>query len=173
MAIVMLDILICKARVPVGRIILELPAGMLDDDKGDFVGTAVREVYFSLPLIHYLFLFWYIAVLKVHVLWPFSLVCLTFLFVFPSDVTVLNYIIFLVFMTMIGWRRDWYEVKCRRHGWPHCFPWLCNWMQSFPFRGVFLSLLPKDLIALFAFSNFMIRTMQIFVIIWHGNMSIV
>ena len=24
--------------------ILELPAGMLDDDKGDFVGTAVREV---------------------------------------------------------------------------------------------------------------------------------
>ncbi|KAL2321613.1 hypothetical protein Fmac_025992 [Flemingia macrophylla] len=33
-----------QARVPVGRIILELPAGMLDDDKGDFVGTAVREV---------------------------------------------------------------------------------------------------------------------------------
>lgn len=33
-----------KVRVPVGRIILELPAGMLDDDKGDFVGTAVREV---------------------------------------------------------------------------------------------------------------------------------
>jgi hypothetical protein len=25
---------------------LELPAGMLDADKGDFVGTAVREVYF-------------------------------------------------------------------------------------------------------------------------------
>ena len=46
MAIFMLDILIYKARVPVGRIILELPAGMLDDDKGDFVGTAVREVYF-------------------------------------------------------------------------------------------------------------------------------
>lgn len=57
MAIVMLDILICKARVPVGRIILELPAGMLDDDKGDFVGTAVREVYFSLPLILSLFLY--------------------------------------------------------------------------------------------------------------------
>ncbi|OIW09832.1 hypothetical protein TanjilG_20539 [Lupinus angustifolius] len=33
-----------QARVPVGKIILELPAGMLDDDKGDFVGTAVREV---------------------------------------------------------------------------------------------------------------------------------
>ncbi|XLS77706.1 hypothetical protein HN51_061931, partial [Arachis hypogaea] len=29
-----------QARVPTGRIILELPAGMLDDDKGDFVGTA-------------------------------------------------------------------------------------------------------------------------------------
>ncbi|XP_020978151.1 nudix hydrolase 14, chloroplastic-like [Arachis ipaensis] len=26
-----------QARVPTGRIILELPAGMLDDDKGDFV----------------------------------------------------------------------------------------------------------------------------------------
>lgn len=33
-----------KVRVPVGKFILELPAGMLDDDKGDFVGTAVREV---------------------------------------------------------------------------------------------------------------------------------
>ncbi|KAI4327043.1 hypothetical protein L6164_019546 [Bauhinia variegata] len=33
-----------QVRVPVGRTILELPAGMLDDDKGDFVGTAVREV---------------------------------------------------------------------------------------------------------------------------------
>ena len=33
-----------KVRVPVGRFILELPAGMLDDDNGDFVGTAVREV---------------------------------------------------------------------------------------------------------------------------------
>ncbi|XLR23582.1 hypothetical protein S83_051482, partial [Arachis hypogaea] len=32
-----------QARVPTGRIILELPAGMLDDDKGDFVGTAVLE----------------------------------------------------------------------------------------------------------------------------------
>ncbi|XP_006846892.2 nudix hydrolase 14, chloroplastic, partial [Amborella trichopoda] len=31
-------------RVPVGRSILELPAGMLDDDNGDVVGTAVREV---------------------------------------------------------------------------------------------------------------------------------
>lgn len=34
----------CKVRVPTGRFVLELPAGMLDDDKGDFVGTAVREV---------------------------------------------------------------------------------------------------------------------------------
>ncbi|KAF4403975.1 hypothetical protein G4B88_014431 [Cannabis sativa] len=33
-----------QVRVPVGRLILELPAGMLDDDKGDFAGTAVREV---------------------------------------------------------------------------------------------------------------------------------
>lgn len=33
-----------KVRIPVGRIILELPAGMLDDDKGDFLGTAIREV---------------------------------------------------------------------------------------------------------------------------------
>lgn len=33
-----------KVRVPVGKLMLELPAGMLDDDKGDFVGTAVREV---------------------------------------------------------------------------------------------------------------------------------
>ncbi|XP_059441125.1 nudix hydrolase 14, chloroplastic isoform X3 [Corylus avellana] len=33
-----------KVRVPIGRLILELPAGMLDDDKGDFVGTAAQEV---------------------------------------------------------------------------------------------------------------------------------
>ncbi|OUZ99476.1 NUDIX hydrolase domain [Macleaya cordata] len=33
-----------QVRVPVGRLILELPAGMLDDDKGDVIGTAVREV---------------------------------------------------------------------------------------------------------------------------------
>ncbi|KAJ4806409.1 hypothetical protein LUZ62_018975 [Rhynchospora pubera] len=33
-----------QVRVPVGKFILELPAGMLDDDQGDFVGTAVREV---------------------------------------------------------------------------------------------------------------------------------
>ncbi|XP_011081073.1 nudix hydrolase 14, chloroplastic [Sesamum indicum] len=33
-----------QVRVPVGKLILELPAGMLDDDKGDIVGTAVREV---------------------------------------------------------------------------------------------------------------------------------
>jgi len=65
-----MTILIHKARVPVGRVILELPAGMLDDNKGDFVGTAVREVYFSLPLIYF---FLYIVVLKVHVLWPFYL----------------------------------------------------------------------------------------------------
>ena len=41
-----------KVRVPVGRLTLELPAGMLDDDKGDFVGTAVREVPLSLSLMH-------------------------------------------------------------------------------------------------------------------------
>lgn len=33
-----------QVRVPTGRFVLELPAGMLDDDKGDFVGTAVREI---------------------------------------------------------------------------------------------------------------------------------
>ncbi|KAK9668239.1 hypothetical protein RND81_13G043800 [Saponaria officinalis] len=33
-----------QVRVPTGQFVLELPAGMLDDDKGDFVGTAVREV---------------------------------------------------------------------------------------------------------------------------------
>lgn len=33
-----------QVRVPVGRLTLELPAGMLDDDSGDFLGTAVREV---------------------------------------------------------------------------------------------------------------------------------
>ncbi|CAN6215297.1 unnamed protein product [Urochloa humidicola] len=33
-----------KVRVPIGKFVLELPAGMLDDEKGDFVGTAVREV---------------------------------------------------------------------------------------------------------------------------------
>ncbi|KAI3839086.1 hypothetical protein MKX03_011085 [Papaver bracteatum] len=33
-----------QVRVPVGRLILELPAGMLDDDNGDVIGTAVREV---------------------------------------------------------------------------------------------------------------------------------
>jgi len=33
-----------QVRVPVGKFLLELPAGMLDDEKGDFVGTAVREV---------------------------------------------------------------------------------------------------------------------------------
>ncbi|XP_020597888.1 nudix hydrolase 14, chloroplastic [Phalaenopsis equestris] len=32
-----------QARVPVGKLLLELPAGMLDDG-GDVVGTAVREV---------------------------------------------------------------------------------------------------------------------------------
>lgn len=42
-----------KVRVPTGRVVLELPAGMLDDDKGDFVGTAVREVslIFSLDFL--------------------------------------------------------------------------------------------------------------------------
>ncbi|GKV48638.1 hypothetical protein SLEP1_g55436 [Rubroshorea leprosula] len=30
-------------RVPTGRIVLELPVGMLDDDQGDFVGTVVCE----------------------------------------------------------------------------------------------------------------------------------
>lgn len=33
-----------QARVPIGRVLLELPAGMLDDDTGDLVGTAAREV---------------------------------------------------------------------------------------------------------------------------------
>ncbi|KAG2326474.1 hypothetical protein Bca52824_009202 [Brassica carinata] len=33
-----------QVRVLTGKVVLELPAGMLDDDEGDFVGTAVREV---------------------------------------------------------------------------------------------------------------------------------
>ncbi|KAJ9556084.1 hypothetical protein OSB04_010698 [Centaurea solstitialis] len=33
-----------QVRVPVGRPVLELPAGMLDDNVGDVVGTAIREV---------------------------------------------------------------------------------------------------------------------------------
>lgn len=33
-----------QVRVPAGKLILELPAGMLDDDNHDVVGTAVREV---------------------------------------------------------------------------------------------------------------------------------
>ncbi|WOL19171.1 hypothetical protein Cni_G27968 [Canna indica] len=33
-----------QPRVPVGKLILELPAGMLDGEHGDVVGTAVREV---------------------------------------------------------------------------------------------------------------------------------
>ncbi|KAL2543508.1 Nudix hydrolase 14 [Forsythia ovata] len=33
-----------QVRVPVGKLILELPAGMLDADKGDIVGAAVKEV---------------------------------------------------------------------------------------------------------------------------------
>ncbi|PKU73108.1 nudix hydrolase 14, chloroplastic [Dendrobium catenatum] len=33
-----------QVRVPVGKLILELPAGMVDDEGGDVVGTAVREV---------------------------------------------------------------------------------------------------------------------------------
>ncbi|XP_040365154.1 nudix hydrolase 14, chloroplastic isoform X2 [Rosa chinensis] len=32
-----------QARIPVGRFILELPAGMLDVDNGDFLGAAIRE----------------------------------------------------------------------------------------------------------------------------------
>lgn len=48
MEILILNTCMFKVRVPVGRLVLELPAGMLDDDKGDFVGTAVREVLFYL-----------------------------------------------------------------------------------------------------------------------------
>ncbi|BBN11329.1 ADP-sugar diphosphatase [Marchantia polymorpha subsp. ruderalis] len=33
-----------QARVPVGRTLMELPAGMLDSEDGDFVGTAAREI---------------------------------------------------------------------------------------------------------------------------------
>eukprot|EP00261_Vitis_vinifera_P031731 XP_019072974.1 PREDICTED: nudix hydrolase 14, chloroplastic isoform X1 [Vitis vinifera] len=33
-----------QVRVPVGKRILELPAGMLENDRGDFIGTAAREV---------------------------------------------------------------------------------------------------------------------------------
>lgn len=43
---------ILKVRVPVGKLMLELPAGMLDDDKGDIVGTAVREVSLGLSFMY-------------------------------------------------------------------------------------------------------------------------
>ncbi|GKU90720.1 hypothetical protein SLEP1_g4680 [Rubroshorea leprosula] len=33
-----------KAKVPTGRVVLELPVGMLDDDQGDFVSTTVCEI---------------------------------------------------------------------------------------------------------------------------------
>uniref|UniRef100_A0A453D7X2 Nudix hydrolase domain-containing protein n=1 Tax=Aegilops tauschii subsp. strangulata TaxID=200361 RepID=A0A453D7X2_AEGTS len=33
-----------QARIPIGKFILELLAGMQDDENGDFVGTVVREV---------------------------------------------------------------------------------------------------------------------------------
>ncbi|KAG6467238.1 nudix hydrolase 14, chloroplastic-like [Zingiber officinale] len=33
-----------QPRVPVGKLILEIPAGMIDDEAGDIIGTAVREV---------------------------------------------------------------------------------------------------------------------------------
>ena len=39
-----------KVRVPVGKRILELPAGMLENDKGDFIGTAAREVSLSMSI---------------------------------------------------------------------------------------------------------------------------
>jgi hypothetical protein len=81
MPILMLNILIYKARVPVGRIILELPAGMLEDDKGDIIGTAVREVHY----------FNFLAVLKVHFLFAsliaFIVAWQTYLFVFRIEIT--------------------------------------------------------------------------------------
>lgn len=49
-----------KVRIPVGRVILELPAGMLDDDKGDFLSTAIREV--SLCLHKYNMMYMYVSV---------------------------------------------------------------------------------------------------------------
>ncbi|CAI5498551.1 unnamed protein product [Closterium sp. Naga37s-1] len=33
-----------QARVPVGRVLLEMPAGMLDGNHGEYVGTAAKEV---------------------------------------------------------------------------------------------------------------------------------
>ncbi|GKV09216.1 hypothetical protein SLEP1_g20755 [Rubroshorea leprosula] len=37
-------LLLKGSRVPTGRVVLELPIGMLDDDQGDFVGTVVCEI---------------------------------------------------------------------------------------------------------------------------------
>lgn len=59
-----------KVRVPVGRLILELPAGMLDDENGDFVGTAAREV--SLSLLHIIHVL-ECACVSVHLSYPFFL----------------------------------------------------------------------------------------------------
>lgn len=43
-----------KPRVPVGKLILELPAGMIDDEAGDVVGTALREVILIFLSFHQL-----------------------------------------------------------------------------------------------------------------------
>ncbi|KAL3839044.1 hypothetical protein ACJIZ3_023635 [Penstemon smallii] len=45
-----------QVRVPIGKLILELPSGMLDDDKGDIAGTAIRPLSLSLTHTHYDFL---------------------------------------------------------------------------------------------------------------------
>lgn len=47
----------CKVRVPVGKRILELPAGMLENDRGDFIGTAAREVSLSTSINVEIFIF--------------------------------------------------------------------------------------------------------------------
>lgn len=96
MCILMLDILKYKPRVPVGKTILELPAGMLDDDKGDFVGTAVREVYFSLILT---ISSWTQSTCFTCIPSGFLTCMSEFLVVFPSDMTVLTVMFWSCFET--------------------------------------------------------------------------
>lgn len=74
-----------QARVPVGRTIMELPAGMLDDDAGDFVGTAAREVpsYHALPGIFLLCSHWFQAGICIFILYRIEF-CICSHFIFES-----------------------------------------------------------------------------------------
>jgi hypothetical protein len=63
----------------------------------------------------------------------------TYLFVFRIEITTFT-ILFMWLrevVTLTGWRRDRHQVKCRRHGWPHCFSGLFNWTNSFSLSCIY------------------------------------